>query len=280
MTGTALRLSQLRNAKSGRLVIIAFDHGGSGVAPGGGHVLDLLNGLCGSRADGLLLGPGLAKHAGAQLSRPGAPRLIQAVDAPIFSVLPGEHGPLLGHHRLVSALSALRAGATMIKVLLPVGLDSAARFADSLGLVAGVVEEAHGLGLPVMVEPALWGPQATGDDDLVVHTSRVAVELGADLLKIPAPESHEVMARIVEWSPVPVVVLGGSTRAAADVIAEIERSLEAGAIGVAVGRNVWSRPDPLAAVDALSALVHDGDRKAAFKLFDAAGPPAERAVMV
>jgi len=35
-------------------------------------------------------------------------------------------------------------------------------------------------------------------------------------------------------------------------------SLQAGAVGVAIGRNIWQHPSPRAMVEAMVGVVHDG----------------------
>jgi DhnA family fructose-bisphosphate aldolase class Ia len=55
------------------------------------------------------------------------------------------------------------------------------------------------------------------------------------------------------------VLAGGDFDAADDRLLDlVRRALDAGAAGVAHGRNVWGRPDPGAAVRALRVLVHRG----------------------
>jgi DhnA family fructose-bisphosphate aldolase class Ia len=276
MNGIALRVSQLLNPTTSRSVIVAFDHGGSGVPKGGADVGHIVDAVAASGAEGLLVGPGVARHAAAALARPGAPRLLVSLDAPIFSPLPGEHGKLQDHVRVATPEYALHLGATAAKVLLPVGFADADRFAKSVDLLRVIAMDCHRIGLPLMVEPALWGEKASEtDNELIAHACRMGVEIGADILKIPAPPNAEVLAGIVRNSPVPVMVLGGSPRDAAGFVDEVAGWMKSGAVGVVVGRNVWSRPDPKQAVAALAATVHRGDAAAAGKAWTAAGEPGK-----
>jgi class I fructose-bisphosphate aldolase len=96
-------------------------------------------------------------------------------------------------------------------------------------------------------------------DSAIAHASRVAAELGADIIKIPAPKDDEVLAGITAGLPVPIVVAGGCKIPETRMFLErIERSLVIGARGVAVGRNVFqhSRPEPL--LRAVGDIVHHG----------------------
>jgi DhnA family fructose-bisphosphate aldolase class Ia len=70
------------------------------------------------------------------------------------------------------------------------------------------------------------------------------------------PDPPEAMADVAECG-IPVVLAGGDLDADGDrLLDRVRRALDAGAAGVAHGRNVWGRSDPGAAVAALRALVH------------------------
>lgn len=260
MTGIEVRLSQLLNAESGRGVVVAFDHGGNGVVPGGEDPKAIVEVLGATSAEALLLGPGLARHAAPAVARPGGPRLIVALDHCVIDSLPGEVAAMTQHRQLISPVDALSLGATAAKMLLPVGLESSGAYADSAALVARNVQQCADLGLPLMVEPALWGPRVPEQSDqLIAHAARVSVELGAHLLKIPATADPDLLNDIVRWSPVPIFVLGGAPADPHSFAEELARWVRSGAAGVAVGRNVWSRPSPDRAVSALQAAVHRAD---------------------
>ena len=60
----------------------------------------------------------------------------------------------------------------------------------------------------------------------------------------------------------PVIVLGGAkVNNLQDLFELVEKAMEAGAKGVAIGRNVWKHPDPGAVTAALVEIVHN-DRSA------------------
>jgi DhnA family fructose-bisphosphate aldolase class Ia len=255
MNGCGVRTQQLLDAETGRSVMLAFDHGGGGMPTGGEDLPHLLDVIVGSRAQGVLLGPGVSRASGGRFARPGAPAMITALDAPVFSDIPGEHGTIKGHRRVISAATALGNGATAAKVLIPIGPGKAYDFSDTFELVAAACEEAHEVGLPVMIEPALWGERAQHDDAVIAHSARQAWELGADMIKIHAPDDSSVLAEIVSRSLGPVFVLGGNPTSADEFVDSVDSWIEAGATGVVVGRNVWGRPRPDIMVDALRAIV-------------------------
>jgi fructose-bisphosphate aldolase/2-amino-3,7-dideoxy-D-threo-hept-6-ulosonate synthase len=63
---------------------------------------------------------------------------------------------------------------------------------------------------------------------------------------------------VVEGCPVPVVIAGGpKTETDMEFLQMIEGAIEAGARGVAIGRNVFQADDPTKMTRAISAIVHE-----------------------
>jgi DhnA family fructose-bisphosphate aldolase class Ia len=91
----------------------------------------------------------------------------------------------------------------------------------------------------------------------VSRASRIAVELGADIVKTVCPGPAEEFAAVVEACPAPVVALGGPKMASDDDVVAFARGVvSAGASGIAFGRNVWGSSDPTALVKRLREAVH------------------------
>ena len=72
----------------------------------------------------------------------------------------------------------------------------------------------------------------------MLHT-RIAAELGADVIKTEYSGDAKTMRAVVEACPIPILVLGGS-RAGSDqeVLGVVDSIMQAGAAGVFFGRNV------------------------------------------
>jgi len=84
----------------------------------------------------------------------------------------------------------------------------------------------------------------------------VSAELGADIVKVPYTGSPESFAAVVSSCFVPIVMAGGSKTPWADVLTDVRDAISAGAHGVCIGRNVFQRADPAAALGELRAAVH------------------------
>ena len=92
--------------------------------------------------------------------------------------------------------------------------------------------------------------------------TRIAAELGADVIKtfFVEEESHpNGYQEVIENAQVPVVVLGGEkSDNPRPLLEKIVRGLDAGAAGVAIGRNIWGHPHPESITAAVSAILHEG----------------------
>jgi DhnA family fructose-bisphosphate aldolase class Ia len=116
--------------------------------------------------------------------------------------------------------------------------------------------------IPVILESL---PYALGAPDKytvenVSFAVRLAAELGADVVKTPYPTNGTVdeFRRIVAQSFVPVIILGGAAMGDdAGLLQMVENAMDAGAAGIAIGRNVWQHKNPAAIARSLAAIVHE-----------------------
>lgn len=264
--GIQLRMSRLFNADTGKSVIIAVDHGIEGVPKGLEDPKAKVEELIESGVDALLLNPGLFERVCGLWQRRNAPGVILAADYYMGTTVPGRKAETEEYRRILEIEDAVRLGADAVKMVLVFGQRDLELYAYNLEIVAAAIQEAHRYGMPVMLETVLWGITSTkeelGSVQVLRHMMRIAVELGADILKVPLLGSDEQMAETVSWSPVPVTVLGGQTRPDFEGVVEgAERALKTGAYGIVFGRNVWQRPDLKAAVNALQVAVHGPEHK-------------------
>jgi fructose-bisphosphate aldolase, class I len=263
MPGKAVRLARLLDPSSGRSVIIPVDHGiVMGAVDGLKDPLDVLARLIELRIDGTLLTPGLWKVAASLFTRRDAPARVLTADLPLSSTLPGEPATFTENELLVSVDFALRHAFDAVKVILLWGLERPKQMAN-LKLIGNVAEQCDRAGLPLMVEPVLWGSgvpaERKNDPALIESAARIALELGADILKIPYTGEADAFADLVRRLRAPVFVLGGARMGTlADVFTVAHRSVAAGARGIVFGRNVWQHPSMDAVVRGLMEVVHAG----------------------
>jgi DhnA family fructose-bisphosphate aldolase class Ia len=160
---------------------------------------------------------------------------------------------------LYTAEEAMVLGADAVVIMIFPGTPDEEK---SLGRLARLSAECEMLGLPVMAEsiPGGWARTVPWTAETVGRGARIAIELGADIVKTMCPGPVEEFAAVVDACPGPVVALGGPKVDDEDQVVALARGVvEAGGAGVAFGRNVWGSADPGALVTRLLDAVHGGE---------------------
>ncbi|GAA2757956.1 class I fructose-bisphosphate aldolase [Actinopolymorpha rutila] len=171
---------------------------------------------------------------------------------------------------------AVRLGADAVGYTMYVGSPAQE---DDFAQFRQVREDAHHYGLPLIVwaYPRGSAVDAKGGKDsfyAVDYAARTATELGADIVKVnfPHPELRKgVRAEYdVDVSPAQaidavvrsagrtyVLVSGGEKADDAAMLDKARMAMDAGALGLIFGRNVWQRPwdESLALVDQLKVIL-------------------------
>ena len=233
----------------GRTVIIALDHGLiDGPCPGFERPAETIAAIVAGGPDAVLTSYGIAERFAAELSPVGLILRSDGSTSNLGSPSTGSVGQFFG------AEEALRTGADALAVTALPGSPAEAHTLENLARTIG---EARRWGLPVMAEMVPGGfnsPAELRGADAVAVAARLGAELGADFIKAPYCEDF---ARVTASTFVPVVILGGSKGSEADTLANIRSAIDAGAAGVAMGRNVFQSANPTAMTRAVAAVVHD-----------------------
>jgi fructose-bisphosphate aldolase / 2-amino-3,7-dideoxy-D-threo-hept-6-ulosonate synthase len=152
---------------------------------------------------------------------------------------------------------ALKLGADAVSVHINVGSETEHEMLKDGGFVSKQCEE---LGLPML---AMMYPRGKNihnqyDVDLIAHVCRVGAEMGADVVKTNYTGDPDTFKKVIKGCPVPVLVAGGlRTSSDLELLENIAGAMEAGAAGVAIGRNVFMHENPTAMVKRICAVVHD-----------------------
>jgi DhnA family fructose-bisphosphate aldolase class Ia len=95
------------------------------------------------------------------------------------------------------------------------------------------------------------------DPELVAHAARLGAELGADIVKVSYTGDPDGFRKVVEGTPVPVVIAGGP-RIDSDrrLLQMVRDAMDAGAAGTSIGRNIFQHRDPTLMCRAICAIVH------------------------
>lgn len=231
----------------GRTLIVAFDHGMiDGPAKGMEQPADTLEQIVAGGADAILTSYGTALRFAKEIAPLG---LILRLDG--GSTKLGEMGPGSQFYTLADAI---RIGADAVAVS---AFPGAPNEQESLRTLARVIGEAHDWGIPIMGEMVPGGfdsPDHMRTAESIAISARVGAELGADWMKIPYAERFE---EVTTTCYVPTVILGGAKKGSERVMLEkIRSALDVGAVGVAIGRNIFQADNPQTMTAAVAALIH------------------------
>jgi DhnA family fructose-bisphosphate aldolase class Ia/Fe-S-cluster-containing hydrogenase component 2 len=267
-TGLQTRMDRLFNRHAdGKAVCVAADHGYmSDVTANVVNLRSVLEAVIAGGVDGILMSPGQALRLASLFQGRDGPALIVRADwmnmprlgtSNVFNSVPQR---LLVNEKIISAEQAISLGATAITIYLflgytdkveAIGVDKCARF----------VNECRQVGLPCIIEPLAYGGQVTGANIVEILTlgARMAVEMGADALKIPYTGDVDSFHNLIRVSNVPTLVLGGArSDNERDILELYAEANEAGASGCLMGRNVTKSPDPKALIEQLCKIGHRG----------------------
>lgn len=239
--------------KDGRTVIVAMDHGTfagpiRGIEEPGETIEKMIEG----GADAMLLTPGIvAKFADIISGNIGT---IMRIDS--TSTLLGrlEEGPR--SYAIFDVKGAVKMGADGIVAM---GLIGSPFEMESLAMLSKISQECNEYGVPLLAEMFPSGPkiQNPSAPEVVKLAARVGAEIGADFIKTHYTGDPKTFSEVVKSTPVPIVILGGpKMESAGEVLADVKDAVNAGAIGVAFGRNIWQAEDPVKMLRAVVKIVH------------------------
>lgn len=233
-----------------RTVMIPIDHGTLLPVPGledTGALIEELKPYC----DGFIVNLGVARAFQKQLEGKG---VVLRTDTGNTCI---ENHHTDGSFRIYGIEDAKAVGAhALMNMTFPGHPREMANLIDCADLISECLEAPH----PIMLEALPYGLGKSWDytAEKIHFCIRLGCELGADVVKTAYPGDKEAFARAVDEAYVPVVILGGAASSNPHaLLRDVADALEAGAAGIAIGRNVWQAPDPVAMAKAMHALVHE-----------------------
>ncbi len=161
----------------------------------------------------------------------------------------------------VSTKDALCLNASALAMSIFVGSKYEYQTVVNLGRL---VNEAEEYGLPVLAVTAV-GKELGKDARYLSLACRIAAEQGAHIVKTYYCENFE---RVVDSCPVPVIIAGGKKIPERDALQLTYDAINAGAVGVDMGRNIWQSENPVPMIRAVRTIVHEGSSPdAAYDLY-------------
>ena len=110
-----------------------------------------------------------------------------------------------------------------------------------------IKREAKKANLPVIAWMYPRGKSIKNDTskEMMAYATRTALELGADIVKIKMGKPSNLKWAIKSAGRTKVVIAGGTKKNEAILLKQIKEMKKSGAIGLAIGRNVWQHKKPL-----------------------------------
>ena len=176
-------------------------------------------------------------------------------------------------------LPAVQMDAACVVVNLFMLPDEPDLFRQCVQNIARVRADCERYGMPLMIEPlVMQAPTADsrysvdGDAEKIVTLTRLAREMGADIVKADPTTDPTDFHRVVQAARCPVLVRGGGREDLQQVFARSRVLMDQGAVGMVYGRNVYQHANPSAVVSALMAMIHrDASAEAAWSIYESGG---------
>lgn len=247
------RLSRIFSPATGRTVMLAFDHGFIMGPTSGVERIDLSIVPLIQYADCLMCTRGILRSSiPANVNKPVCLRSDAGT-----TVLTE-----LNRNVLIDVEDAIRFNASAMAVMLSAG--DGEQEAITVANLVRAADLGNRYGIPVMGVTAV-GKQMERDARYFALASRVCAENGAAIVKTYYCEGFE---KVVASCPVPIVIAGGKKLPEEEALALCYKAINDGAAGVDMGRNVFQSESPVAMIQAVHAVVHDGlTPKQGYELF-------------
>lgn len=240
--GMKNRLARIFNPRSGKTVMLAFDHGYFQGPTTGLERVDITIKPLIPSADALMLTRGILRSV-------IDPSSTNAV------VMRASGGPSilkeLSDERIaVDMEDALRMNVSAVAVQVFIG---GANETQTVNNMTRLVDMGMRYGMPVLGVTAV-GTELVRDARYIGLATRILAELGASIVKTYFVPGFEQVAAAC---PVPIVIAGGKKLPEKDALQMARDAINQGASGVDMGRNIFQSESPVAMIGAVRKVVHD-----------------------
>jgi len=236
----------------GKAFIMAMDHGANfNVLPAMKDVGKIIRDVASAGADAFLSTVGMADKFSECFLGKG---IILRIDGGVSYLGDRKHPMQI----VATAEDALRLGADSV---ITMSFPGSTFENEVLSNLQRVVLDCHKWGLPVTAEALPRGFEPADDSrtpENVTFACRQSVELGADIVKTVYTGDQKSFSELTQSVYAPVVILGGAKKVPErELLQEIKDALEAGASGIAMGRNIWGHENPVGYASAIAKLIHE-----------------------
>ena len=242
--GMKNRLSRIFRPDTGHTVMLAIDHGYFQGPTTGLERVDVTILPLAPYADALMCTRGILRSTIPASHRGGV--VIRASGGP--SILK----ELSNEHTAVDLEDAARMNVHAVAVQAFIGGEFETQSIQNL---TKLVDAGYRVGIPVLGVTAV-GTDLVRDERYLGLATRICAELGAQIVKTYYCESG--FEHVTAGCPVPIVMAGGKKLAELDALTMAYRAIQEGAAGVDMGRNIFQSDSPVAMIQAVGKVVHEG----------------------
>jgi fructose-bisphosphate aldolase/2-amino-3,7-dideoxy-D-threo-hept-6-ulosonate synthase len=244
--GLKTRYDRIINPQTGKTVLLPFDHGlPFGPLPGITDPRQTVRWAVAGGANAVIFNQGLAGALFSEYNNK-IPTIHMLTNSCTV-----EHAALFG-----SVVRAVKWAADGVALEVLVGAETERQMIEQVAPVLDACEEWNMPSL-FMMYPTERYVEQVGRGEAIRRAARAGAELGATIVKTAWPGSQADLVRVVESCPAPLVVAGGSQKTIEATFQMTRDIIAAGAIGVAMGRNLWGVENPVKMIRAVSAIVHE-----------------------
>lgn len=252
--GMKTRLSKIFNPKSGNSLMLAFDHG---------YIMGPTQGL--ERMD--LAIPPLQEYADVLMATRGALRTCIRPDNNKAIALRCTAGSSVLRDDMskeivaVNVEDAIRMNATCMAIQAFIGSDNESQ---SIENIVKTVDAGNRYGIPTLGVVAV-GKEMERTSKYFSLATRMLAEFGVQIVKVYYCDNFE---EVTAACPVPIVIAGGKKVPESEALEITYQALQKGAAGVDMGRNVFQAESPVAMIQSIRKVVHEGfTGKEAFEFY-------------
>ncbi len=255
--GLQNRLAKVFNPKSGKTIMLAFDHG---------YFQGPTTGL--ERVDQSILP--LEPYCDCLMLTRGIQRSIIPASTQKAIALRASGGTsmarpdnLPNENLACSIEEALRLNASVLAVQVFIGSEFEGQTIQNL---TRLIDDANRYGIAVMGVVAV-GTNMERTPKYFRLATRIMAELGCHMVK--CYYTHEEFDTITSACPVPLVIAGGKKLPEKEALSMAYNAIQEGASGVDMGRNIFQSESPVSMIKAVRAIVHENESvEKAFDLYN------------
>lgn len=244
--GMQNRLARIFNPKSGRTIMLAFDHGYFQGPATGLERIDLSILPLEPYTDVLMCTRGVLRSS-----------IPAATKKPVVLRCSGGQSILKELSNELVAVNiedALRLNVCAMAAQVYIGAEYEH---NSIRNLVQLIDTGYKYGIPVLGVTGV-GKDMERNARYFRLATRIVAELGAHFVKSYYIEPG--FETVTASCPVPIVIAGGKKIPELDALTMAYKAVDQGAAGVDMGRNIFQSDDPVAMIQAVQAIVHENEK--------------------